>query len=195
MRHTFFHPLAPFLIAVSLLLSGCTSMWSSVSSNPIENEPVERTMGRQIEDETVEVKALVNIRAADERFDKAHLSAVSYNGFVLLVGQVVDQELKDKASNVVREIRGVRRIYNELEIAAPSSGMTRTADTWITAKVKSWLLANSSTPGLRIKVVTENGVVYLMGLASKEEAQRITDVAANLSGVQRVVRLFEVVPS
>lgn len=183
------------LIFSSLLLGGCGSMLASMEANPITDEPVERTMGRRLEDESVEIKSVVNIRAADDRFDDAHLNVVSYNGFVLLAGQVQSEELKTKAANVVREIRGVRRIYNELEIAAPSSGMTRTSDTWITTKVKSWLLANSSTPGMRIKVVTENGVVYLMGLATQSEADRITEVAAGLSGVQRVVRLFEVVPT
>ena len=96
-----------------------------------------------------------------------------------------------RATEVVREIRGVRRIYNELEISAPSSAMTRTSDAWITTKVKSWLLASSEIEGTRVKVVTEDGVVYLMGLATREEAQRTADTAAGFSGVQRVVKLFE----
>ena len=94
---------------------------------------------------------------------------------------------------MVRKVRGVRRIYNELEIAAPSSGMTRTSDAWITTKVKSWLIGSSDIEGTRVKVVTENGVVYLMGLATAEEASRVADTAANLSGVQRVVKLFELI--
>ncbi|TXS96342.1 BON domain-containing protein [Parahaliea maris] len=183
------------LLLTTLAVSGCGSMLASMNANPIEDEPVERTMGRQLEDESVETKAIVNIRAADERFAQSHLVVVSYNGFVLLAGQVQSEELKNKASNVVREIRGVRRIYNEMEIAAPSSTMTRSSDAWITAKVKSWLIGHSSTPGMRVKVVTENGVVYLMGLATQAEADRIAAEAASLSGVQRVVRLFEVVPA
>lgn len=179
----------------SLFLGGCGSMLASLNASPIEDEPVHRTVGQRVEDESNEIKAMVNIRASDEGFDQAHLNIVSYNGFVLLTGQVPNQELKDKAANVVREIRGVRRIYNELEIASPSSAMTRTSDAWITTKVKSWLLGHSSTPGMRTKVVTENGVVYLMGLATQAEADRVTEVAAGLSGVQKVVRLFEIVPS
>ncbi len=178
---------------VTGLTSGCGSMLASVKSEPIEDAPIERTMGRRMEDESIEIKSMVNIHTADDRFDDAHLTVVSYNGFVLLAGQVQNEEMKETASNVVREIRGVRRIYNELEIAAPSSGITRTSDTWITTKVKSWLLANTQTPGMRIKVVTENGVVYLMGLATEAEANQVADVASSLSGVQRVVKLFEVV--
>ena len=126
-------------------------------------------------------------------FDDAHLVIVSYNGYVLLAGQVASEKLKAQATDVVRRIHGVRRIYNELEFAAPSSAMTRTSDTWITTKVKSWLLGSSDIEGTRVKVVTENGVVYLMGLATSDEAERIADVASDISGVQRVVKLFELI--
>jgi osmotically-inducible protein OsmY len=183
----------PLALCSFLLLAGCGSMLASMESNSIEDDPGERTMGQQIEDESIETKAMVNIRAADDRFDNAHIVVVSFNGYVLLAGQVSNQALKSKATDVAREVRGVRRIYNELEIASPSSAMTRTSDTWITTKVKSWLLGSSETAGLRVKVVTENGVVYLMGLATREEAERVAAAAADISGVQRVVRLFEIV--
>ena len=183
----------PLVICGAVLLAGCGSMLASMESNPIVDDPGERTMGQQIEDESIETKAMVNIRAADDRFDDAHLVIVSYNGYVLLAGQVANQELKTRATTVVRDVRGVRRIYNELEIAAPSSAMTRTSDTWITTKVKSWLLGSTETEGLRVKVVTENGVVYLMGLATREEVERVAAAAADISGVQRVVKLFEIV--
>lgn len=185
--------LAPLLFCCSLLLSACGSLLASVESNPIEDDPGERTMGQQIEDESIETKAMVNIRAADDSFDNAHLVIVSYNGYVLLAGQVATQALKEQATEVGRKVRDVRRIYNELEVGAPSSSMTRTSDTWITTKVKSWLLGSPDTEGLRVKVVTENGVVYLMGLATREESERIAETAASMSGVQRVVRLFEIV--
>ena len=152
-------------------------------------------MAQQLADESIETKAVVNIHAANEAFDNAHLVVVSYNGYVLLAGQVTDEQLKAQATEVVRKVRDVRRIYNELEVASPSSGMTRTSDTWITTKVKSWLLGDTSTEGLRVKVVTENGVVFLMGMVTAAEADRIADAAADIGGVQRVVRLFELVES
>ena len=124
----------------------------------IEEDDGSRTLGRMLEDDSIETKARVNIHAADEAFDDTHLNIVSYNGYVLLAGQVPSEALKARATDVVREIRGVRRIYNELEVAAPSSAMTRSSDTWITAKVKSFLLGNPDIPGSRVKVVTENGV-------------------------------------
>ncbi|MFT4520577.1 MAG: osmotically-inducible protein OsmY [Halioglobus sp.] len=183
---------AALLFLYLSLLTGCGSLMATMQADTIEDDPGWRTLGQIIDDDNIETKAIVNIHAANESFHDAHLVAVSYNGYVLLAGQVNSEKLKTKAADVVRKVQGVRRIYNELEIAAPSSGITRTSDTWITTKVKSWLLGNSSIEGTRVKVVTENGVVYLMGLATNEEAERISNKAATISGVQRVVRLFEV---
>ena len=180
------------LFYITLLgLGGCGSLLATMEVDSIDEDEGERTLGSWIEDENIETKAMVNVRGSNDAFDNAHLVIVSYNGYVLIAGQVQSQALKDQATRVVKEIRGVRRIYNELEIAAPSSGMTRTSDTWITSKVKSYLLASSDIQGNRVKVVTENGVVYLMGLATREEAERIAAEAADTSGVQRVVKLFE----
>lgn len=186
--------LAPLVVLITslTLLSGCGSFLATMQTNTIEDDPGERTMGQLIEDDNIETKAVVNIHAADDGFDDAHIVVVSFNGYVLLAGQVTDEKLKAAATEVVRKIHGVRRIYNELEIASPSSGMTRTSDTWITTKVKSWLLGSTSIEGTRVKVVTENGVVYLMGLATQEESDRIAAKAASIGGVQRVVRLFEI---
>ena len=178
---------------LTLLLSACGSLLATMEADTIEDDPGERTIGQLIEDDNIETKSIVNIHAADDAFDEAHIVVVSFNGYVLLAGQVGSEELKARATDVVRKVRGVRRIYNEMEVAAPSSGMTRTSDTWITTKVKSWLLGSPDIQGTRVKVVTENGVVYLMGLATREEAERISDKAAGIGGVQRVVRLFEII--
>jgi osmotically-inducible protein OsmY len=186
-------PLIALLCCGALLQSGCSSLLAKMDAQPVVDTPEERTLGRMVEDEVIENKAVINIHAANDAFDDAHLVVVSYNGYVLLAGQVGSETLKQQATEVVRRIHGVRRIYNEMEIAAPSSAITRTSDTWITAKVKSWLLANGDIEGTRVKVITENGVVYLMGLATRDEVERISDTAAGLSGVQRVVRLFELV--
>ena len=174
-----------------LCLGGCGSMLATMEMNTIEEDEGERTLGRMIEDENIETKALVNIHDANEAFDGTNIKVVSYNGYVLIAGQVASEALKDQATRVVKEVRGVRRIYNELEIAAPSSAMTRTSDTWITTKVKSYLLGSFDIEGTRVKVVTEDGVVYLMGLATPAEAERIAAEAADIGGVQKVVKLFE----
>ena len=190
MKRLFFIPL---LTLGLLALPGCGSFLATMETDTIEDDPGERTMGQFIEDDNIETKSVVNIHAADDDFDDAHLVVVSYNGYVLIAGQVNSEQIKAKATDVVRKVHGVRRIYNELEVAAPSSAMTRTSDTWITTKVKSWLLGSSEIEGGRVKVVTENGVVYLMGLATAEESERVAAKAASISGVQRVVKLFELI--
>ena len=183
------------LLGLSLtgLLSGCGSIMSSAGAGPIEEDPGERTLGQQLTDESIETKAKVNINASDEGYDDAHLSIVSFNGFVLLAGQVPSEALKTLATDVVRKIEGVRRIYNELEIGPATSLGTRSHDTWITTKVKSKLLASSDTPGTRVKVVTENSAVYLMGLLTEEEADRVSLKAGEVSSAKRVVQLFELI--
>lgn len=179
------------LVTCILLSSGCGSFMASIQSEPIEDNPGERTYGAQVEDESIETKAKINISAAHKELKNSHFSVISYNGYVLMVGQVPSEERKQQASEVVKKIRGVRRIYNELEVAGNSSALTRSSDTWITTKVKSALLTNSSIEGGRIKVVTEDGVVYLMGLVSHPEAERVTEATRSSAGVQKVVQLFE----
>ena len=181
------------LCAASALLSGCGTIMSSAGAGPIEEYPGERTFAQQMTDESIETKALVNINAADEAYDQAHLSVVSYNGFLLLVGQVPSEALKALATDVTRDLEAVRRIYNELEVGPETSAGTRTNDTWITTQVKSKLLASSDTPGRRVKVVTENAVVYLMGLLTAAEADRSALEAAEVKSVTRVVHLFEII--
>lgn len=189
---------ASLLILVALLntaLAGCGSIMASAGAGPIEEDPGERTLAQQVADETIETKAVININAASEGFEAAHLTVVSYNGFVLLAGQVPSEDLKRLAVEVVRELDDVRRIYNELEVG-PETGLgARSNDTWITARVKSKLLASSDTPGSRVKVVTENSVVYLMGLVSQDEAERVAREAAEVSGASKVVQLFEIIPT
>ena len=176
-------------------LSGCGAIMSSAGAGPIEEDDGERTFAQQVADESIETKAKVNINAASEGYGNAHLTIVSYNGFVLLAGQVPSEDLKTLAADVVREVDDVRRIYNELEIGPAVTAGTITNDTWITTQVKSKLLASSDTPGTRVKVVTENSVVYLMGLLTEAEADRVALEAAEVSGAERVVKLFEIIPA
>lgn len=186
--------IAVWVMAIFLpLISGCGSMLAAVESGPIEEDPGKRTVAQRLEDESIETKAIVNIKAADDGFDDANLLIVSYNGYVLIAGQVASEGLKQKATNEVRDIEGVRRIYNELEVAPTTSGKVRSQDVWLTTQVKSALLFRSDTPGSRVKVVTENGVVYLMGLVSSEEADRAAAVARGIENVRKVVKLFELI--
>ena len=185
----------PILLSVTisclLLLQGCSSIISAVTPGPIEEDKDERTTGAYLDDEIIETKALVNIDKADPELAQAHVIVTSYNGVVLLAGQVGTNDLRQLAATTVAKIGNVRRVHNELSVAGNTTMVARSNDAWITTKVKTKLYTNSETEGGRIKVVTENGVVYLMGLVTREEGDRAADIARKTAGVQKVVRIFE----
>ena len=108
--------------------SRCAHTSASMNKGTIEDQPSERTMAQVIEDDNIETKITVNLYAENEAYNESHLVAVSYNGYVLLAGQVNDEILKNEATKVVRKIKGVRRIYNELEIGPPTSALTRSSE-------------------------------------------------------------------
>lgn len=121
----------------------------------------------------------------------AHISVSVFNQVALLVGQAQTEELRQRAYKIVKKVKDVKRIYNAITIAGATSELQRTSDTWITGKVKTVLL---STPGLKsndLKIVTENGVVYLMGSVSRQQADIATNAARRVQGVTKVVKVFE----
>jgi osmotically-inducible protein OsmY len=150
-----------------------------------------RSAGTQFDDEKLEIKA---IQAINNKYrETSHINVTSYNSNILLTGEAQDDAIKQDAEKMVRALAGVRNVFNEVTIAGKSSLGARSNDTLITSKVKGRFL---SAGGGRfqpnhVKVVTENGIVYLLGLVSKPEADAATEVASTTSGVQRVVRLFE----
>lgn len=179
------------LIFSMTVLSACSSLLSVTTADPIEDNNDERTTGSMLDDEIIETKALVNIDKADAALAQAHIVVVSFNRVVLLAGQVNSEEQRQLAASTVANIHNVRRVHNELTLSGTTSMLARSNDAWITTKVKSKMLAVSDVEGHRIKVITENGVVYLMGLVTREEADRAANLARKTAGVQKVVRIFE----
>lgn len=123
-------------------------------------------------------------------YKDTNVSIAVLNSEVLLTGEVPNVELKNDAGARIKDIDGVTRVYNLLTVQGTSSSLTRMSDTWITAKVKSKLIASNELDATQVKVVTENGVVYLMGTLLPEEAAAATDIASNTDGVTSVVKLF-----
>lgn len=150
-----------------------------------------RTTGTVIDDQAIEFKAAKRIFDDKEFDDQTHINVTSYNGIVLLTGEALTEELKQQATNMIQAIPKVRRVHNELSIAAPSGITSRSSDTWITSKVLAKLTANENINHFHVKVVTENSVVYLMGLLTRAEAERVVEVVKTSAGVQRVVKIFE----
>jgi Predicted periplasmic or secreted lipoprotein len=150
-----------------------------------------RTAGTIIEDQAIELKAGQAFRSDKEINDSSHLNVTSYNTIVLVTGEAPDEEIRERIINIVRNLPKVSHVYNEVTIAAPSAMVSRSSDSLITSKVKTKLLALDNFDGTRVKVVTEKGIVYLMGLLTHEESDRATEAARQTGGVQKVVKLFQ----
>ena len=131
------------LILIFPLLQSCASVISATTAEPIADKPDQRTMGARIDDEVIEVKAKVNIEKVDPELAQAHIIVTSFNGVVLLAGQVPSESLRQSAATTVSKINNVRRVHNELTVSGSTSWVARSNDTWITTKVKTKLLANS----------------------------------------------------
>ncbi|MCT9810534.1 BON domain-containing protein [Acidovorax sp. Be4] len=151
-----------------------------------------RTAGTQVEDESIELKANARIR---ETFnDKARISVTSYNRQVLLTGEVGNAQDKDKLTRLIEAVDNVRSVVNETSVAPFTATLSqRSADTFITGKVRASLLDAKDLQASAFKVVTENKVVYLMGIVTPREAKRAAEIARGVNDVTKVVRVFEVV--
>lgn len=147
-----------------------------------------RTSATILEDQTIEIKASNRIK---ERFEDLRVGVTSYNRFVLLVGQVPSEAVKSEVEGLVLEVPNVRNVQNELSISGSSSLMSRSNDGLLTSRVKGRLVQNDNVSANHVKVVTESGSVYLMGMVTRAEAEAATTVAATTGGVQRVVKVFE----
>jgi osmotically-inducible protein OsmY len=150
-----------------------------------------RTSGTQIDDQAIELKSVRRI--ADVIADRGHVNVTSYNRLVLITGEVPTEADKTAVEQAVMRIDNVRSIVNELTLTAPSSLSARSNDTLMTSKVKASMVDAKDIQANAFKVVTERSVVYLMGRVSEREANRAADVARGVSGVQKVVKVFEVV--
>lgn len=179
------------LLTACLTLSGCVSLSKGMSDQPTDQDHGSRTFGAFWEDGSIERKVGINIARASEELDQSRILVVSFNGNVLLAGQVASEDLKSQAGNIASQVRHVRNVHNEIEVAGGSSFLARTNDTWLTSKVKSRLFVNGDAPGMRTKVVTENGVVYLMGLLTHAEADAAVNQAQKVYGVQKIVKIIE----
>ncbi len=148
-----------------------------------------RTSGIYIEDQNIELKASQQI--SQQLGDKVHVNVTSYNRNVLLTGEAIDATSKSKVESITKEITNVKSVVNELAIAGNSDLSARSSDTYITSKVKTNMLTENRFPPNYVKVVTENAVVYLMGLVKHQEADAAVEIARNTGGVAKVVKVFE----
>jgi osmotically-inducible protein OsmY len=137
------------------------------------------------------VTTATNDLNADSRFTGSHIEIACFNQVVLITGETPSADLRKAAEDIVNHVPNVTKVYNQLSVQNPASSLVRTSDGWITTKIKTQLLATKGLQSGTIKVVTEDGIVYLMGIVSHEQADIAADIASQVSGVQRVMKIFQ----
>lgn len=150
-----------------------------------------RTAGTQVEDEGIELRSAN--RLSESLGDRAHVNVTSFNRQVLLTGEVPTAQDRQRVEQIVMGVENVRSVVNDLAIMPSSSLSQRSNDTFITGKVRASLVDAKDITANAFKVVTERNIVYLMGRVTQREAQRATEIARGVSGVSKVVRVFEMI--
>ncbi len=152
-----------------------------------------RTAGEQVEDQAIEMKVASEMRRLFPDTTNLRINAHSYAGQVLLLGDVPNEQIKQQAGQAAQGVEKVVRVINELRVGDVTPASVRTNDTWLTSKVRTALINTKEVPSLTINVTTERGIVYLMGRVTDAEGTRAGIAASGVSGVNKVVKLFEIV--
>lgn len=182
------------ILSLSFLLQGCffvvgACAGAAAIAMVYDHRPLEAT----IEDTKITNAICDKIRRIPALQNDSHIDVTVFNRIVLLTGETPNPEWRREAENIARSIPNVAKVYNQITIQGPTSSLTRTSDSWITTKIKSLMLASEDlkTNSSSIKVVTENGVVYLMGIVTRQQADTAVDIARQVSGVQKVIKIFQ----
>jgi len=178
------------LVCISLL-QGCVAAAVVAVTGGAGVAADKRTLGKQIDDQRIELTAHNDLSTQQALKDNANLQVISVNGSVLVIGQTPNSYLRDLAIKTVTSVNGVLHVHNQIRISNEISFTTKTNDLWITSKVKAALFADEKINASNIKVVTENGEVFLLGLISQKQASSAIEIARNIGGVNRVFKMFE----
>ncbi|MCL2898070.1 division/outer membrane stress-associated lipid-binding lipoprotein [Brenneria tiliae] len=179
------------VLSIALLLQGCVGavvVGSAAVATKSATDP--RTVGTQVDDGTLEIR-VTNALSKDAQLKKdARIIATAYQGKVLLTGQSPNSELADRAKQIALGVEGAAEVYNEIRQGTPVSLGTASRDTWITTKVRSQILASDTVKSSNVKVTTENGEVFLLGLVTQREGASAAEIASKVSGVKHVTTAF-----
>jgi osmotically-inducible protein OsmY len=179
------------ILLILTALKGCAAVAVVAITTGASMATDRRSIGNQIDDQSIQVEAYNEISKNKTLSSNTNLHLTSVNGSVLIVGQAPSVNFRDQAIKIIHEIDGVVRVHNQIRIGTPSSVTTQTNDIWLTSKVKTALFSSKKVNGKNVKVITENGEVFLMGLVSKNEAEAAVNVTRNISGVNKVFKAFE----
>jgi osmotically-inducible protein OsmY len=186
-------PLATLLLVAGIALQGCVAAVVAVGATAavVAHDP--RSAGTMLDDQTLEVQIHDRIYAAPEFGEESHIKVEVYTGVALLLGETDSEEKREQAGRIASEVPQLDHVVNEIVVKESAGIGGRFNNTWLTTKVKSALVSNNPGPGFdgtRVKVVTADATVYLMGLVTRKEGDAVAEVARNVSGVQRVVKVF-----
>lgn len=145
-----------------------------------------------LQDQKIENAIVAKLKSDPNLYgENTHVTVNCFNNVVLLSGEVTSPELRQKAEALARSVPDISKIYNQITLQGPTSSLTHASDSWITAKIKSQMLATKDLKSGSIRVVTENGTVYLMGRVSHNQAEIAVDIAREVSGVQKVIKILQ----
>ena len=179
---------------IGTTLLGCVAAAVGVGAASITSVDVvhdRRSLGEYFDDNAIELTLKQHILRDSALRNNTHLNGTSFNGILLLTGEISDESTKQQITNYATNIDGVRQVVDETRIAGKTAFFSRTNDTWLTSKVKSMMFKNLKLDANRIKVKSEYGNVYRMGIVTAAEADAATQIASSVRGVVRVVKVFE----
>src|SRR3990167_2524178 len=178
------------LICMAFSLQSCFVAGAAAGAAAIAMVYDHRSISNTIDDTKLANKIAAKIKADKKLWQESHIEVTIFNHVVLLTGQTPKPEWKQFAGEAAKSTPDIDKVYNQLSIEGPTSSLTRTSDSWITTKIRTLMLSNQDLKSSSIKVVTENGVVYLMGMVSETQADIAVDIARKADGVQRVIKVF-----
>ncbi len=181
------------VLAMAFLLSGCIPVLIAAVGATAGGAIIydKRSSKVILQDQDISNKALNSLNADPILSGVARVSVATFNHVVLIVGQTQSEALRQRAYEDVSRIPGVKRIYNQVQVSPVLTKWDHSEDAWVTSKVKAAMLAKSGLRSSQIKVVTENKVVYLMGLVTPTQAKLASEAASHVEGVRKVVQVFE----
>ncbi|WP_354625185.1 BON domain-containing protein [Psychromonas sp. MME2] len=179
------------LLFIFSQLQGCVAGLFVATGTAIAVESDSRSVNQQIDDKELAMNAAEKVQQLKIHPDLIRINYIANDGHLLLIGQVNTQENKDAIDKQINTLTNIKGLYNQLQIGSPLGFSQQSKDTWITTKVKTMLAADEEIDPLKIKVITENGEVYLIGQISAEMADNATNITRKVEGVKKVNRIFQ----
>lgn len=179
------------ILSLSLTLQGCIfAAGCAAGAAAIAVVYDHRTISNVVQDNDLNMQISEKLNGAPQLKD-SHVNVTVFNRVALLTGETPNPQARDEAQRLASSVPNIVKVYNQITIQGPTSSLTRTSDTWITTKVKAQMLTVKDLKSSSIKVVTENGTVFLMGIVTRAQADTSVDIARQVSGVQKVVKVFQ----